>query len=278
MGGIQGQWVGYCPTCIQYNESTGVCNGFHFKVKTHPKRFDKYCEGRIYSVDPQRKESGDESHPIGSHADKGPHRKGRRKVDVLRIEHPAESGCAFCQKKEQLKEGVFHFGRVISESTHQDFSRKTTITKYRVLGSKTLQFCALCLGKLREAKKRLVRQYVWSWLLGGLVLFIALRLGMLTNEKSVFGIIYIIFFIGLTLLGLVLLVRSVPFVFKNIGDILSLSYKTGNESFLEEFLDEEAIRLFKASIVRNDIGGYTYWTRQKFKELRPDYLIGNYNI
>lgn len=269
MGGIQSQWIDYCPTCLHYNENTGVCAGLHFKIKSHPKRFDKCCDGRLYSGDPQKKKSGDESHPISSHAGTGPRLKRQRKVDVMSIEHPAEYVCAFCQKKEQLKGGVFHFGRFTGESRRQVYSGEEIIKSYQVLGSKTLQFCALCLGKLRDEKKRLVKEYVWRWILGGFVWFIFLRLGGLLNEKSVFGIIFIIVFIGLTLLGLVLLVRSAACVWKNNGDALALSGKAGNESFFEEFVDKEAIRIFQVNIPKDNIKGYTFWTRRGFNALQP---------
>ena len=134
------QWLDYCPTCLHYDENTGVCAGLHFKIKSYQKRFDKCCDGRIYSGDPQKRKSGDESHPIVSHAGKGLRRKRPGKVDVMSIEHPAECVCAFCQKKEQLNRGVFHFGRRTNVSSRQDYSGEEITSTYKVLGSKTLQF------------------------------------------------------------------------------------------------------------------------------------------
>jgi len=44
----------FCPHCVHYDETTGVCYEIHHNVRSYPKKFLKNCNGELYVNDPEK--------------------------------------------------------------------------------------------------------------------------------------------------------------------------------------------------------------------------------
>jgi hypothetical protein len=50
----QNEFLHYCPTCKNYDDSTGVCCFIHENVLEYNHKFTKLCGGKYFTLDPEK--------------------------------------------------------------------------------------------------------------------------------------------------------------------------------------------------------------------------------
>ena len=257
------QWDEFCPGCIHYQGSIGVCAEQHFNVRDYPTMFAKKCDGQFYKHDPNKKINeavAEVEQKVESNSD--PRHTSFRKiniVDMMRMYKP-EPGCMLCQSENEteLNSARFYYGQ-FSMSREIKVLVRETKTQSRILGHKSFNFCNSCLEKMVIEKKKKKNKYVMTWLGSFLLWLIILIASAAVEIPILIG--------GIFIAGLVLAIRFVPRMMKNSFDIVALLKKGGEKKF-EDFLDNEAIRLFLKDKNRDDFAVIAFWTRSQYDILK----------